>query len=735
MPFAHRPDARIWRDQSGTGDPILLIMGHAYRADMWHRTAPELAASYRVIRFDNRGVGRSSDPPGPYSVQLMAEDALAVLDAASAASAHVYGVSLGGAIALQLALDHPGRVRSLILGCTAASAEGASRCVLLTRVRSLLPAAALNRMAWMLLYGPDTPVGRRAEDQQIVRRTRSSGRGRRGQLTGAAGFDVTGGLEEIRIPTLVMHGARTASSPLPTLSASLTASPEPGSSCSRTPVTLTSPTSPKPPTRRSCTSSPAFPAQPTVERRAPSNQHGGYVSGVTRPLVGSGMGPSAAEPNPGSGRSWVFPARLFRSARTGCSRRSRSRHGTANVTGPRTGRQRLRATTAPGEEHDMSNAGGNTFLVCSPAAGGNRSGPARADLRGRDVDPGRVRGAGGAPGRAVRRPRGGGGLDGHHRPAQLDRVRGEHVRGLGAGGGAAADLPPAPAPRTLRHHGPGQPVTGRGGAAAEAGAWPTLESVPEQLPAGSFTPGVSPVWKLVTSGGSTGRPKLIAAAAPALLESVAASRRWWACRPAGASWCPGRSSHNAPFVATAAGMLLGNHLVVMPRFDAAADAALVEQYRVNWLYLVPTMMLRIWRLPEEVRLAADLSSLEVAFHVAAPCPAWLKQAWIDWLGPQKVLELYGGTEVQASHRDHRDRMAGPPRLGRPAGARRDGNTRRDGRPVPAGRTGRSGCAGAPAPRPRTSTSAPQPAAPPTAGNPWATSATSTPTGTSTSPTG
>ena len=64
MPFAHRPDARIWWDQSGTGDPVLLIMGHAYGADMWHRTAPGLAASYRVIRFDNRGAGRSSDPVG-----------------------------------------------------------------------------------------------------------------------------------------------------------------------------------------------------------------------------------------------------------------------------------------------------------------------------------------------------------------------------------------------------------------------------------------------------------------------------------------------------------------------------------------------------------------------------------------------------------------------------------------------------------------------------------------------
>ena len=95
MPFVKRPDARIWWDQSGTGDPVLLIMGHAYGADMWHRTAPGLAASYRVIRFDNRGIGRSSDPPGPYPVQLMADDALAVLDAPA-----VSGQRLAGGVAL-----------------------------------------------------------------------------------------------------------------------------------------------------------------------------------------------------------------------------------------------------------------------------------------------------------------------------------------------------------------------------------------------------------------------------------------------------------------------------------------------------------------------------------------------------------------------------------------------------------------------------------------------------------
>ncbi len=183
--------------------------------------------------------------------------------------------------------------------------------------------------------------------------------------------------------------------------------------------------------------------------------------------------------------------------------------------------------------------------------------------------------------------------------------------------------------------------------AAEAGGRPTLESVPGQLPAGSFTPGVSPVWKLVTSGGSTGRPKLIAATAPAVVENVGGLGGLIHMRPDGCVLVTGPISHNAPFVVTATGLLLGNHVVLMSRFDAAQTLRLVSRHRVNWLYLVPTMMVRIWHLPEAVRLGADISSLEVAFHMAAPCPVWLKQEWIDWLGPQKVFELYGGTELQA----------------------------------------------------------------------------------------
>ena len=85
----------------------------------------------------------------------------------------------------------------------------------------------------------------------------------------------------------------------------------------------------------------------------------------------------------------------------------------------------------------------------------------------------------------------------------------------------------------------------------------------------------------------------------------------------------------------------------MERFDAEGTLRLVEQHRATWLYTVPTMMSRIWRLPAEIRSAHDLSSLRTVWHLAAPCPVWLKEAWIGWLGPDVIWELYAGIEAQA----------------------------------------------------------------------------------------
>src|ERR1700751_416956 len=127
MAFVENQGARIYWDEQGQGEPVLLIMGLGYPSAMWYRTRPALAARYRTIAMDNRGVGRSDTPPGPYSIRLMAWDAAAVLNAAGIERAHVFGVSMGGMIAQEFVLQYPRRVLSLILGCTAAGGPTAVR--------------------------------------------------------------------------------------------------------------------------------------------------------------------------------------------------------------------------------------------------------------------------------------------------------------------------------------------------------------------------------------------------------------------------------------------------------------------------------------------------------------------------------------------------------------------------------------------------------------------------------
>jgi len=88
----------------------------------------------------------------------------------------------------------------------------------------------------------------------------------------------------------------------------------------------------------------------------------------------------------------------------------------------------------------------------------------------------------------------------------------------------------------------------------------------------------------------------------------------------------------------------GNRVVVTTRFDAEQTLALLAQHQVDVVYMVPTMMQRIWKLPETTKRQYDLSHLKALWHLAAPCPAWLKEAFIDWLGARVIWELYGGTE-------------------------------------------------------------------------------------------
>ena len=198
--------------------------------------------------------------------------------------------------------------------------------------------------------------------------------------------------------------------------------------------------------------------------------------------------------------------------------------------------------------------------------------------------------------------------------------------------------------------------------------WVPADFTPgDDVPDGPLPPAVPPSWKAPTSGGSTGRPKVIVAGGRGLYEDVTARAPSLRIEPDGVFLCTGPLYHNAPFMFSLMALLLHNHVVVMGRFDAARSLELAEKHRVTWFYAVPTMMSRILKLPEEQRLAYDLSSVRTLFHLAAPCPPHVKRAFIDWLGPERIMELYAGTESQSSTLiDGHEWLAHPGSVGRVA---------------------------------------------------------------------
>lgn len=170
------------------------------------------------------------------------------------------------------------------------------------------------------------------------------------------------------------------------------------------------------------------------------------------------------------------------------------------------------------------------------------------------------------------------------------------------------------------------------------------EEVPEE-----FLTAVSKEWKAPTSGGSTGRPKVIVSAAPALIDPEDQALYSLTRLPLdSAVVIPGPLYHNGPFTFGLYALIRRNHLLLSTRFDAERTLAQIDRFDASYLYAVPTMMLRIARLPQEVLDAYDISTLKALMHLGAPCPAWLKELWMGWLGDDALLELYGGTEQQAN---------------------------------------------------------------------------------------
>ena len=213
MPGAAWPVTLHW-ERTGSGPPVLLIMGLGLSGGAWWRTVPVLARRLEVITFDNRGVGNSQALLHAYSTAAMADDAVSVLDTAGVDRVHVYGISLGGMVAQQLALRHPERVRSLVLGATHAGGRHARRpdfdVVTFLRRRQWM---RHEEAAWSSVefnYGERCRVEhpeRIAEDVKQRLAHSFPVQAYRAQLWAAALHDCYRQLNRIDTPTLVVHGS------------------------------------------------------------------------------------------------------------------------------------------------------------------------------------------------------------------------------------------------------------------------------------------------------------------------------------------------------------------------------------------------------------------------------------------------------------------------------------------------------------------------------------------------
>jgi bile acid-coenzyme A ligase len=227
------------------------------------------------------------------------------------------------------------------------------------------------------------------------------------------------------------------------------------------------------------------------------------------------------------------------------------------------------------------------------------------------------------------------------------------------------------------------------------GAAPTPPGVPG-IPAG-FAPGDelsgdplpdlwASSWKAPISSGSTGRPKLVLARAPALLDPT---RQVAPFLPVdGVQLVSGPLHHSAVFTYAFRGLMTGHELVILPRFEERAVLRAVEQRRVTWALLVPTMIHRLLRLPAAERAAADWASLETVLHMGAPIAAEDKRALMDWVGPERVVEVYAGSESNGLTMIRGDEwLAHPGSVGRPIGGTSLRILRADGSDADAGEPG------------------------------------------------
>ncbi len=183
MPTVIVNGIRLYYELHGEGQPVLLIAGLGMDITAFELITGRLSQKYQVLAFDNRGAGRSDKPDIPYTIEMMADDTAGLLNALDIKRAHVVGVSMGGRIAMALALQHPELVKSLVLTSTWARSTSKARLYRLKLIR-LIPLQRIFKKYPQPYYA-------------FVR-----------QLVASSSFDCSDRLDKIHAPTLILHGKK-----------------------------------------------------------------------------------------------------------------------------------------------------------------------------------------------------------------------------------------------------------------------------------------------------------------------------------------------------------------------------------------------------------------------------------------------------------------------------------------------------------------------------------------------
>jgi pimeloyl-ACP methyl ester carboxylesterase len=211
--YVENHGVRLAWEAAGDGAPVLLCLGLGYDRRGWGPVEDVLAERFRVVTFDNRGVGESDSPPGPYSIELMADDALAVLDDAGVGQVHLVGTSLGGMVAQELALRSPERIETLVLASTTPGGRDGypmpQRSVELFSAFADDPSTTNLRRIVENSLSARTVATRRELVDEIYRYRLDHRPAMDGWLAQAAagrGFSSLSAIPRLAMPTLIIHG-------------------------------------------------------------------------------------------------------------------------------------------------------------------------------------------------------------------------------------------------------------------------------------------------------------------------------------------------------------------------------------------------------------------------------------------------------------------------------------------------------------------------------------------------